>query len=146
MVNNNLNNNAVFICNDEKVISVALFNDLIFDPGAKGEDEPILMALLNQDNYFSCTKPDMIPCMEGHSKCYHIKDICTYKLSLYKYLVPCTNGGHLEIVRILSAIYSSNALTPTVSPGHMYYIILFVQKLKCVDTCINVEIYYNVYT
>ena len=38
----------------------------------------------------------MIPCMEGHSKCYHLKDICTYKLILHKYLVPCRNGGHLD--------------------------------------------------
>ena len=94
--NDNLDSDAVFICHDEKVINIVLFNDLIFDCGSKGEDEPILMTLLKQDNYFSCTKPDMIPCMEGHSKCYHLKDICTYKLILHKYLVPCRNGGHLE--------------------------------------------------
>ena len=38
----------------------------------------------------------MIPCKAGHSKCYYISDICTYKLNIHNHLIPCRNGGHLQ--------------------------------------------------
>ena len=50
-----LNHNAIetrqvaikqFICNNGKAIDVMFLNDLIFDCGPDGDDEPILMSLL----------------------------------------------------------------------------------------------------
>ena len=75
-------------CQDGTTIGILLRNDLIFDCGLEGEDEPILMSLLNNRMSLSCMKPDMFPCMDGHSKCYNIRDICTYKLYMYGHLIP----------------------------------------------------------
>ena len=85
-----------FICNDGKTIDTLLLDDLIFDCEPQGEDEPILMSSLRFHSFSSCTEPDMIPCKEGHSRCYYIKDICIYKLNVYNHLVPYRDGGHLQ--------------------------------------------------
>ena len=86
----------VFNCNNGRIIDEKLRNDLTFDCGPEGEDEPILMSLLKHEIYTSCDNPDMIPCMEGHSKCYHLNNICTYEINLNGHLIPCRNGGHLQ--------------------------------------------------
>ena len=64
-----------FICNNGIIINEKLRDDLIFDCGPQGEDEPILMSLLKHEIYSLCVKPDMIPCMEGHSKCYYLNTL-----------------------------------------------------------------------
>ena len=38
----------------------------------------------------------MIRCIDGHSKCYFLGEICSYRLNLYNQLIPCRNGGHLQ--------------------------------------------------
>ena len=88
-----------FICHDGKSIHESLLDDLIFDCGPEGEDELNLISLLKHEIYVSCTEPDMIPCKEGHSKCYFLKDVCTYKLNKYNNLLPCRDGGHLHDCR-----------------------------------------------
>ena len=88
--------NIKFTCIDGKTIDRIMLNDLTFDCGSDGEDEPILRSVLINETYSSCSKPNMIPCMEGHSRCYCVRDICTYKLNVYYHLVPCRNGGHLQ--------------------------------------------------
>ena len=88
-----------FICKDGKSIDITYLNDLIFDCGLDGNDEPVLMSLLKYDNYSSCTEPNMIPCMGGHSTCYYLKDICIYKTNKYNNLIPCRTGGHLQNCR-----------------------------------------------
>ena len=83
------------ICNDQSIDKLFIY-DLVFDCGANREDEPILMSLLVNKTYSSCAQPYMISCMEGHSKCYYLRDICTYRLDIYHHMIPCRNGGHLE--------------------------------------------------
>ena len=95
--NRNMTGNiTTFICNDGKVINTIFINDLVFDCGLEGEDEPVLMSWLKYDQYSLCTEPDMKPCIEGHSKCCHTKDICIYKINPHNSLIPCRNGGHLQ--------------------------------------------------
>ncbi len=84
-----------FVCHNGKIINKMLLNDLIFDCGSEAEDEPILMSKLENRTLSLCTRPDSIPCMEGHSRCYDLRDVCSYKLSPYVLLIPCRNGGHL---------------------------------------------------
>ena len=91
--------NEQFICKNGKLINTIFLNDLIFDCGPDADDEPILMSLLKSDNYSSCMEPNMIPCMEGHSTCYYLKDICIYKTNRYNNLIPCRTGGHLQNCR-----------------------------------------------
>ena len=86
-----------FECDNGKLLDPTLLNDLVADCGPDAEDEPILKSLLTLNTYYPCIKPDMIPCREGHSKCYVFTDICAYKLSrVYKYIIPCRNGKHLQ--------------------------------------------------
>ena len=56
----------------QKKIDKPFVNDLGIDCGPEREDEAILMLLLKDDNYSSCTEADMLPCIEGHSRCYHV--------------------------------------------------------------------------
>ena len=88
-------NNEKFICKNGKVIDKMLLNDLVFDCGSEG-DEPVLMSLLIHDISSFCTEPQMIPCKEGHSRCYWLRDICIYKLNRLNHLNPCRTGGHLQ--------------------------------------------------
>ncbi len=74
-------------------------NDLIANCGPEGDDEPILVNMLQNYTTQSCLKPYELPCTTGHPKCYNITDICIYKLDNYKHLVPCRNGGHLQNCR-----------------------------------------------
>ena len=84
----------LFNCYNGKQISVHLLNDLVPDCGAEAEDEFILKALAS-NTYFLCSEKGQLPCIEGHSKCYDVSQICTYKLIFDQYLVPCRTGQHL---------------------------------------------------
>ena len=76
-----------------------LLNDLVVDTGPKAEDEPHLLSILTSLNMTSCSLPYELPCIEGHSKCYNISDICKYTLNKNNHLVPCRNGNHLQNCR-----------------------------------------------
>ena len=84
-----------FLCHSDQPLDASLVNDLVSDCGPKFEDEPELLAIVNKTQTFLC-KSHEFPCMEGHSKCFNITDICSYKLNTENYLIPCRNGGHLE--------------------------------------------------
>ena len=102
VMNENINekyNPDNYFCKNDKVIHNNHLDDLTFDCGASSEDEPILMSLQNDDIYALCKQPDMIPCMEGHSRCYYINKICNYKLNSHHHLIPGRNGGHLQKCR-----------------------------------------------
>ena len=88
--------NNYFECTNGKQLLLEFLDDLILDCGFQGEDEPTLNYLLSHRKQFSCEFSDQIPCLEGHSKCFNITDICIYKMNKYGYLSPCRNGGHLE--------------------------------------------------
>ena len=97
--NGNVNtkgNRESLTCKEGKNISKMLVDDLIFDCGLEGKDEPKLMSLLVNETYSTCEQPNMIPCMEGHSLCYHLREICSYQLNIHNHLFPCRNGGHLQ--------------------------------------------------
>ena len=84
-----------FFCHSGQPLALSLVNDLVSDCGSQFEDEPVLLALMNNNQTFLC-KPQEIPCMEGHSKCFNITDICLFKLNAHRYIIPCRNDGHLE--------------------------------------------------
>ena len=88
--------NNSFKCNNGKQIYLEFLDDLILDCGFQGEDEPTLNYLLSHRKQFNSRLPDQIPCLEGHSKCFNITDICMYRINEYGHLTPCRNGGHLE--------------------------------------------------
>ncbi len=73
-----------------------LVNDLVVDCFPDGEDEPHLMSLVLDDDYFPCAEPGEIPCREGHTKCYNVSEICKYNLNSAGYLIPCRTGEHLQ--------------------------------------------------
>ena len=95
-INGNIKNKTMFICDNGLAIDEILFNDLIYDCGPNGEDEPLLLSILRNEVDSSCDELNKIPCMKVHSRCYHLRDICTYKLNVYQHLIPCRNGGHLH--------------------------------------------------
>ncbi len=37
-----------------------------------------------------------VPCRQGHTKCYNVSDICSYKLDKFHHLIPCRTGEHLQ--------------------------------------------------
>ncbi len=87
--------NNFFLCNETDRIDATLFNDLIGDC-SNAEDEQELVSLLKYGTTAKCRNNIQLPCLDGHSGCFNISDLCTYKLSKYSNLSPCRNGGHLE--------------------------------------------------
>ena len=79
--------------------SYDLINDLVSDTGPEGQDEQELLTILTSFSMTSCTLPHELPCLQGHSKCYSISDICKYTLNYNSPLVPCRNGNHLQNCR-----------------------------------------------
>ena len=77
-------------------VQTALLDDLFGDCGPGADDEQILKALLKDGNSSLCTRPDQLPCLDGHSRCFNISHICVFRLKENKYLLPCRNGAHLE--------------------------------------------------
>ncbi len=70
-------------------------DDLVPDCGSQGEDELVLMSMLQQGTRAPCLEPGQLPCVEGHSKCYYFHQICEYQLNKQNKLYPCRNRGHL---------------------------------------------------
>ena len=91
--------NDHFQCNNGRQLHLVFLDDLVFDCGLQGEDEPMLYYLLSHRKQFRCKFKDQIPCLEGHAKCFNIIDICIFKINEYRHLNPCRNGGHLENCR-----------------------------------------------
>ena len=87
-----------FVCDNGIPINSAFVNDLVPDCGPNAEDEFHLQALFNTSftGTFSCSSKSEIPCIQGHSKCFNISQICVYSVNKYGHLIPCRTGGHLE--------------------------------------------------
>ena len=56
----------------------------------------ILIDLLKYENISTCRGSYEIPFRQGHSKCYNISHICSYKVSSFGRIEPCSNGAHLQ--------------------------------------------------
>ena len=72
-----------------------LINDLAPDFSFRNKDEQVLISLLKYKYFNSCSYYEL-PCLEGHTKCFNLSDICIYKLNYYKSLIPCRNGAHIH--------------------------------------------------
>ncbi len=72
-----------------------LENDLFVDSIFPDKEERDLIDLLTRNNETKCPL-NHLPCLEGHSKCYNISNICHFSLDIFCNLQPCRNGGHLE--------------------------------------------------
>lgn len=72
------------------------FNDFLNDCG-NAQDEPLLKNLVLNLTFPGCKCPDKqhISCLPGHSKCYHLSELCNYKLDSHRRIVPCGNGAHI---------------------------------------------------
>ena len=83
-------------CTDGTTISADLVDDLVVDCTQEYEDELLLQQILQNEKYFPCKESHQLPCLKGHSNCYNISEICTYRLNENFHLLPCRTGGHLE--------------------------------------------------
>ncbi len=94
--------NNKFMCNSRKEVEQEAVNDLFPDCGNMAEDEPHLLALLVNRTGHDCTPSFTnhnylsLPCKPGHSKCFNISQICSYKIDSFGNIFPCRNGGHME--------------------------------------------------
>ncbi len=88
-----------FVCDNNSRIDRSLVDDLVSDCGANDRDEPLLLLLLVAKMTFVCENSHQLPCLQGHSKCFNISFVCTYKLDEYQHNFPCRNGGHLANCR-----------------------------------------------
>ena len=86
----------IFLCSDKRIIDISLKNDLVIDCPNSAEDEEILMSLLQFEHINHCRKKYEIACTQGHTKCYNISDICTYRVNDFGRIEPCSNGAHLQ--------------------------------------------------
>lgn len=86
-------NKAVQTVSCGNTLDTLLRNELVVDCTAS--EEQVLLKLL-QGNFSSCHNNSELPCMEGHSKCFTVTEICQFSLDDYGHLSPCRNGGHLE--------------------------------------------------
>ncbi len=96
-----------FVCKQSgKSVPRSLVNDLIPDCGLEAEDELLLILILmaensNQPFTYKKEKPNhcflygKLSCREGHFRCFFPHEICVFKLSGLKHLLPCRNGAHL---------------------------------------------------
>ena len=84
----------LFTCKSGQNLSKLLVNDLVADCGPNAEDEDALFK--SKGKNFNCSEPNMLPCKVNHPRCYHIFEICTYKLNNMNILVPCRTGEHLQ--------------------------------------------------
>ncbi len=90
-----------FNCDEQEKIDISLVDDLFVDclSFPIGADETQLMQIVEFGTTFSCHNDNQIPCKEGHSKCYHVFQICIFSLDRSNHLYPCRNGGHLDSCR-----------------------------------------------
>ena len=85
----------LFKCKNGKQISIHLLNDLVADCGSEADDE-FLIKSIAMGTKFACPIKGQLPCIDGHSICYDVSQICTFRLNLFKHLLPCRTGQHLE--------------------------------------------------
>ncbi len=91
--------NCVFKCITGLTINSDLMNDLVPDCGPQAEDEVNLKEVLTSGVEFSCIGPGQMPCRQGHTKCYHISDVCSFELDKFGNIHPCRTGEHMECCR-----------------------------------------------
>ncbi len=85
-----------FLCQNGVRLDSQMENDLVADCGLEAEDEQTLkLYLLSLKEQSSCSNPFLIPCVQGHPRCFNITDVCVYKLDEFSHLSPCRTGGHL---------------------------------------------------
>ena len=85
-----------FKCKGGQYIHYDFVDDLVADCGPDGEDEPMLVKLLNTGYRENCTNPSQLSCFDGHYRCFKVSDICIFQLNKHKVLVPCRNGHHIS--------------------------------------------------
>lgn len=91
-------NNYISQCSQED-----MQNDLVVDWDFNWKEsnnwglseEGDLITLLQGKIHF-CHQPMELPCLDGHSKCFHISQICLFSLDSCGHTFPCRNGGHME--------------------------------------------------
>ena len=83
---------SIGVCEDEDYS----WNDLFVDCPQEANEEQNLVDLLLHNFHHHCSKPDEIPCKQGHSKCFKISEICIFALNTFGNLFPCRNGGHMQ--------------------------------------------------
>ena len=86
----------IFNCSGNKSIDFSLVDDLIPDCGPNAEDEFLYKDLLQYNHQVRCSQREELPCRWGHPQCYKMSDICIYRLSQFKHIIPCRTGSHLE--------------------------------------------------
>ncbi len=88
---------SLFVCQNGKNIDHKLQNDLVSDC-EEDEDELIYTSILRKEilSSHTCQDPNYLPCEPGHPKCYHIRNICVYRLDELGHLFPCRTGSHLQ--------------------------------------------------
>ena len=88
------------ICNmytNKRAQSLSKNNKIkLYDNGSNDNDEIIMARFLQNKKYMLCKNPNQIPCMEGHPKCYSLKEICMYRRIGSDQIDSCENGAHLE--------------------------------------------------
>ena len=87
--------NEIFACQNGQEKSLEQVNDLVPDCGPMANDEYLLKTLATGTKYL-CSKRYQLPCIEGHTKCCNISEICSYKLNSSFILILCRTGQHLE--------------------------------------------------
>ncbi len=92
----NVTNSQTCSPDDNQIIGKDLMNDLVVDCKESAYDEPIYTALLMNFTFYQCERHGQIPCLQGHSKCFSISEICFYELNNFGHLTPCRIGSHLE--------------------------------------------------
>lgn len=86
-------------CNGTVSVVEAYVNDLIPDCVPGSQDEPLLESIIEGNSFFSCQDVSMIACFEGHSRCFHIAEICIHRRDQHGKLFPCRSGEHLQICK-----------------------------------------------
>ncbi len=84
---------------DDAMIDPLQMDDLVVDCYPSGEDEPVLDALITQNMKHHCADPNQIPCLFGHSKCFNVSLICTFRTNKDGHILPCNNAAHLRNCR-----------------------------------------------
>lgn len=86
---------AKFNCSANLSIDYHLIDDLIPDC-TFSEDESVLHLLLTSSKKFSCLSDELLPCLEGHTKCFNVSSVCHFRLDRFNNLHPCRTGSHMQ--------------------------------------------------
>lgn len=88
-------------CTGSKVnVRADLLNDIVSDcPDHDDENELMETFSLATETWTEfklwCKDHEKLPCLYGHSKCYHLSEKCQYDLNQKGHMKTCRNGGHL---------------------------------------------------